>query len=140
MVFNTFKGAAKEEFSRLEKFGPLLCTGDQSDEEIAYNKKLFENDSSKKVMIATWQKMGTGHTLTAANYCIFVDTPWTDADFQQSADRIYRIGQGKKVTIITLVTKDSYDERVLDILQNKKILSSYLIDNGNSTGLNIFNE
>lgn len=140
LVFNTFKGAAKEEFSRLEKFGPLLCTGDQSDEEIAYNKKLFENDSSKKVMIATWQKMGTGHTLTAANYCIFVDTPWTDADFQQSADRIYRIGQGKKVTIITLVTKDSYDERVLDILQNKKILSSYLIDNGNSTGLNIFNE
>lgn len=140
LVFNTFKGAAKEEFSRLEKFGPLLCTGDQSDEEIAYNKKLFENDSSKKVMIATWQKMGTGHTLTAANYCIFVDTPWTDADFQQSADRIYRIGQSKKVTIITLVTKDSYDERVLDILQNKKILSSYLIDNGNSTGLNIFNE
>lgn len=140
LVFNTFKGAAKEEFIRLEKFGPLLCTGDQSDEEIAYNKKLFENDSSKKVMIATWQKMGTGHTLTAANYCIFVDTPWTDADFQQSADRIYRIGQGKKVTIITLVTKDSYDERVLDILQNKKILSSYLIDNGDSTGLNIFNE
>lgn len=140
LVFNTFKGAAKEEFNILERFGPLLCTGDQSDEEISYNKKLFESDDSKKVMIATWQKMGTGHTLTAANYCIFVDTPWTDADFQQSADRIYRIGQNKKVTIITLVTKDSYDERVLDILENKKILSSYLVDKESSYNLNIFDE
>jgi SNF2 family DNA or RNA helicase len=140
LIFNTFKGAAKEEFDRLDMFGPLLCTGDQSDEEISYNKKLFETDESKKVMIATWQKMGTGHTLTAANYCIFVDTPWTDADFQQSADRIYRIGQNKKVTIISLVTKDSYDERVLDILQNKRVLSSYLIDKENSDNLNIFNE
>ncbi len=140
LVFNTFKGAAQEEFNRLEMFGPLLCTGDQLDEEISYNKKLFESDDSKKVMIATWQKMGTGHTLTAANYCIFVDTPWTDADFQQAADRIYRIGQNKKVTIITLVTKDSYDERVLDILENKKVLSAYLVDKENSTNLNIFNE
>lgn len=140
LIFNTFKGAAQEEFNRLEMFGPLLCTGDQSDEEISYNKKLFESDDSKKVMIATWQKMGTGHTLTAANYCIFVDTPWTDADFQQAADRIYRIGQNKKVTIITLVTKDSYDERVLDILENKKVLSEYLVDRKNSTNLNIFDE
>lgn len=140
LVFNTFKGAAQEEFNRLESFGALLCTGDQSDEEISYNKKLFETDETKKVMIATWQKMGTGHTLTAANYCIFVDTPWTDADFQQAADRIYRIGQNKKATIITLVTKYSYDERVLDILQNKKILSSYLIDKESDECLNIFNK
>lgn len=140
LIFNTFKGSAKEEFNRLEEFGPLLCTGDQSDEEISYNKKLFETDDSKKVMIATWQKMGTGHTLTSANYCIFVDTPWTDADFQQASDRIYRIGQNKKVTIISLVTKDSYDERVLDILQNKRVLSSYLVDKEDSKDLNIFNE
>ena len=140
LIFNTFKGSAKEEFNRLGEFGPLLCTGDQSDEEISYNKKLFETDDSKKVMIATWQKMGTGHTLTSANYCIFVDTPWTDADFQQASDRIYRIGQNKKVTIISLVTKDSYDERVLDILQNKRVLSSYLVDKEDSKDLNIFNE
>lgn len=140
LVFNTFKGSAKEEFNRLKEFGPLLCTGDQSDEEISFNKKLFETDDSKKVMIATWQKMGTGHTLTSANYCIFVDTPWTDADFQQASDRIYRIGQNKKVTTISLVTKNSYDERVLDILQNKRVLSSYLIDKEESDNLNIFNE
>lgn len=140
LVFNTFKGAATEEARRLEKFGSLLCTGDQSDEEISVNKKLFENDPDKKVLIATWQKLGTGHTLTAANYCIFVDTPWTDADFTQAADRIYRIGQNKKVTIITLITKDTYDERVQEILEQKKCISGYLVDNESIDNLNIFGE
>lgn len=129
LIFNTFKSAAKEEFKLLEKYGALLCTGDQTEDEINNNKDLFEKDGSKKVMIATWQKMGTGHTLTAANYCIFVDTPWTDADFQQASDRIYRIGQNKKVTIITLISKDTYDERVKDILERKESLSGYIIDN-----------
>ena len=140
LIFNTFKGAAIEEAKRLEKFGSLLCTGDQSDEEISVNKELFENDSDKKVLIATWQKLGTGHTLTAANYCVFVDTPWTDADFTQAADRIYRIGQNKKVTIITLITKDTYDERVQEILEQKKCISGYLVDNESIDNLNIFGE
>lgn len=72
--------------------------------------------------------MGTGHTLTAANYAIFIDTPWTDADFQQASDRIYRIGQNKRVLIITLITKDTYDERVQEILDRKEMLSTYLVD------------
>lgn len=141
LVFNTFVGACIEEFNRLERFGPLICTGNQEEEEINYNKKLFEEDNSKKVMIATWQKMGAGHTLTSANYCIFVDTPWTDADFKQAADRVYRIGQNKKVTIITLVTKDTYDERVQEIIEKKEVLSNYLIDNEEDRNnlLNILN-
>jgi SNF2 family DNA or RNA helicase len=91
-------------------------------------------------MLCTWQKMGIGHTLTAANYVIFVDTPWTDADFQQCADRIYRIGQNKKCFIITLITKGTYDERVQEILEKKECLSGYLIDNKETDKLNIFNE
>lgn len=74
--------------------------------------------------------MGTGVTLTKASYIIFVDTPWTDAEFQQCADRIYRIGQSKNVCIITLVAKDTYDERVLEILERKEILSDYILDGG----------
>lgn len=128
VVFNSFKSSAEETYRRLRGYGCVVCTGDQSDLEISERKEQFQNDDSIKVMSATWQKMGTGHTLTAANYCIFVDTPWTDADFQQAADRIYRIGQNKKATIITLITKDTYDERVEEILQKKEEVSGYLVD------------
>lgn len=128
VVFCTFKAAVPEIERRLKQYNPVFCTGDESDAEITVNKNKFAEDKTCKVMVCTWQKMGTGHTLTAANYAIFIDTPWTDADFKQCADRIYRIGQNKKVFIITLITKHTYDERVLEILSTKETLSSYLID------------
>ncbi len=132
VIFTTFKGGIPEIEKRLSKYGVLVCTGDVSDDDINKNKEIFENDPTKKILLATWQKMGTGHTLTAANYMIFIDTPWTDADFQQSSDRIYRIGQKKNVFIITLITKDTYDERVQQILDRKQILSGFLVDGNNS--------
>lgn len=139
VVFCTFKQCCTRAQEMLSKYGCVICTGDSSDEEIQYNKEQFENNRDIRVMVATWQKMGTGHTLTQANYAIFVDTPWTDQDFKQSSDRIYRIGQNKKVFIIKLITVDSYDERVEEILQQKKCLSGYLVDNGNiSECKNIF--
>ena len=128
VVFCTFKSAAEEACKRLERYGALLCTGNQSDDEINNSKNLFASNDSNKVLVCTWQKMGTGHTLTSANYAVFLDTPWTDADFQQASDRIYRIGQNKKVFIITLITKDTYDERVQEIIDNKECLSGYLVD------------
>lgn len=128
VVLGTFKSAMKEAFNRLSEYSPVLCTGDNTPESINQNKDRFNNDDNCKVFIATWQKMGTGHTLNAANYLIFVDTPWTQADFDQSADRVHRIGQNKSVFIITLVTKDTYDERVLEILERKEVLSGYVVD------------
>ena len=133
VVFSSFKGTIPEVAKRLEKYGTLVCTGDESDEVINNNKELFETDPEKRVFVGTWQKMGTGHTLTTANYLIFIDTPWTDADFKQASDRVHRIGQDKTVFIITLVAKDTYDERVLEIVEKKEKLSDYVInqsDNG----------
>lgn len=128
IVFCTFKPTVTELLRRLEKYNPIACTGDLSDAEINRNKEIFNNDASVKVMICTWQKMGTGHTLIAANYAIFIDTPWTDADFQQTCDRIYRIGQNKKVFITTLIAKHTYDERVQEILDRKEMLSDYVVN------------
>lgn len=140
VIFSTFKGTIDEIARRLSKYEPVVCTGDTSDADIAINKKIFEQSADCRAMVCTWQKMGTGHTLTAANYAIFVDTPWTDADFKQCSDRIYRIGQTKPVFIITLITKNTYDERVQEILEHKECLSNYLIDNGDASAINIFGE
>lgn len=136
IVFCTFKATIPEIERRLKKYNTVTCTGDTSDEQIDANKLKFEKDINTKVMICTWQKMGTGHTMVTANYAIFIDTPWTDADFKQTADRIYRIGQNKHTFIITLITKDTYDERVQEIIDNKETISGYLIDNKESNNLN----
>lgn len=129
IIFSTFKGTVYEAERRLQQYKPLVCTSDQSDEELNDRKFKFQNEDQNKVFIATWQRMGTGHTLTRAPYLIFIDTPWTYGDFEQASDRIYRIGQSKNVCIITLIAKDTYDERVQEIVSRKETLGNYLLDN-----------
>jgi len=132
VVFSTFKDSAKYLFNLLLKYNPLLCTGDQKDNEINDSILKFQNNDYNKVMIATWQKMGTGVTLNKANYAIFLDTPWTDGVFEQAQDRIHRIGSKQPVFIYNLICKDTIDERVKDIVNSKWALSNYVIDDDTS--------
>lgn len=128
VVFSTFKKSLEVLANKLNKKDLLICTGDTKDIEIENNKELFQNNKDKKIFLATWQKMGTGITLTAASYMIFLDTPWTWSDYEQAQDRIYRIGTKNKVTIYNLICKNTIDERVLDIVTDKQSLGDYLID------------
>lgn len=130
VIFSTFKDSAKYLHSAIEN--SLICTGDSSDSEISKNVKMFQERDDKKVLIATWQKMGTGITLTSANYAIFLDTPWTDGVYQQAQDRIHRIGSKKPVFIYNLVCKNTIDERVLKIVNTKGALSNYVVDDDTS--------
>ena len=138
VIFSTFKETVYEIERRLSDYGMIVCTGDYDDSYVAEAVKEFQTNPEKKIFACTWQKMGTGHTLTAANYAIFIDTPWTSASFEQACDRIHRIGQNNKVFIITLITKDSYDERVQEILERKEDLSEFIVDDVTPDKIKIF--
>lgn len=129
VIFSTFKDTLKELYNQLKDLSPIVCTGDMKEEEINNNINIFQNDNNCKVMLATWQKMGTGITLTAASYAIFLDTPWTSAGFLQTQDRIHRIGSKKPVFIYNLVCRDTIDERVLELVNDKGAMSDYIVDN-----------
>ena len=129
IIFSVFKDPLKELEERLKDYGTVMITGDVSEEEIELNKDLFQNNKNCRVMLATVQKAGTGLTLTAASYAIFIDTPWTAAEFEQAQDRVHRIGANKNVTIYELITKDTIDERVHEIVKTKEAISDFIIDN-----------
>ena len=129
VIFSTFKDTLNELYGRLKEYNPTINTGDTKDSDIAKNIDNFQNNPNNKIFLATWQRCGTGITLTAASYMIFIDTPWTFAIFEQSCDRIYRIGTKKPVTIYTLITKDTVDEKVQMLVDSKEALSEYVIDN-----------
>lgn len=129
VVFSTFKEPAKYLNSIIK--GSIIVTGDTNEQDTAYSIKRFQEDDSCKVFIGTWQKCGTGITLTAASYMIFLDTPYTDGVFQQACDRIYRIGTKSPVFIYNLICKNTVDERVLRIVSKKRYLSDYVVDDSN---------
>ena len=107
----------------------LLCTGDQSEQELSDNIHKFQNENKYKVMLCTSSKMGTGITLTAASYEIHLDTSWTYAEFEQCCDRCHRIGTEKTVIIYDLIARKTIDERVYNLINTKKEISDYIIDN-----------
>lgn len=128
IIFSTFKETVSKLAQVLSDFNPLVCTGDIKDDVISTNIDIFQEDKNRKLLIATHQKMGTGFTLTASRYLIFMDIPYTNAAYVQAQDRIYRIGTEKPVFIYHLITSDTIDERVLEIVEDKEALSNFLID------------
>lgn len=135
VVFSTFKESLNVIKQYLDIYNPLLCTGDTSDEIISNNVDKFQNDSNYKIMLATWSKMGTGITLTAANNVIFLDCAWTAAMNEQAEDRCYRIGSKKPVFIYYLWTNDTIDLRVKELNEDKSLMFDYMIDNQTSSKL-----
>ena len=113
---------------RLKAYNPATITGKVPDSETDNQMLKFQEDDTCKVIVGTTKKMGTGYTLTAGTVVIFVDEPWTNGDKEQAIDRCHRIGTVENITIYTLLTKDTIDERVNQIVKGKGELSDDLID------------
>ncbi len=111
----------------LMKYNPAVITGEVIDRQSEKNR--FMNDEDCKVICGTFGAMGVGFTLTAADIVIMIDQPWTWAVYSQAVDRAHRIGAKNTVTVINLITKNTIDERINDIVMNKKLVSETVIDN-----------
>lgn len=128
IVFSNWSAVTDVIKSKLKQYNPAYITGDVDETIRATEKDRFQNDPNCKVIIGTIGALGTGFTLTAAQTVIFMDSPWNRALKDQAEDRAYRIGTKGTVNIITLVTKDTIDEAVEDIVYSKGKMSDLLID------------
>lgn len=128
VIYSTFKKPLEIIMNELQEYNPLLCTGDIKDDLIDKNIHDFQTNDDNKIMCATISKMGTGITLTKASYAIFTDSSWTAAVNHQAEDRIYRIGSKSPVFIYYLWTKDTIDERVKEIVEDKEAISDFIVD------------
>lgn len=128
VVFSAFKETLNLMNKQLNLANVLLSTGDIQDNVIANNIQNFQTKDEFKVMLCTISKMGTGITLTAASYAIFVDCAYTAAQNLQCEDRIYRIGSKQPVFIYYLWAKGTVDERIRNIVEDKSAISDYIVD------------
>jgi len=87
----------------------------------------FSEDDSISVFIST-DAGATGLNLQCSTVLINLDVPWNPAVLEQRNARIHRLGQKEKVQIILMVSEDSYEERVLSLLQNKQNLFDNVIE------------
>lgn len=129
IIFSNWTQVINPAYDILKKNGynPALITGEVEDTQA--EKEKFMNDDSCKVILGTTSAMGVGYTLTAGRTVIFLDSPWTRAEKDQAEDRAHRIGTTGAVSIITIVCKDTIDEKIEKIVQGKGLLSDMIVDN-----------
>lgn len=119
----------------LKKYNPLIGTGDQSEAETQKNIDEFRNSKNRNLLIGTAQKIGTGFSMPECHYMILLELPFTASNLNQETDRIFRITSDKPIFIKILLCKDTIDERVKEIVEEKQDLSDYLIDDKLSNNL-----
>ena len=134
VVLSVFKETLNDVAAKLLGFRYSINTGDIPDSVVAENNRRFQEDPGEQVVLGTWGKIGTGWTYNAASYLICLDTPYTAAMFDQGCDRVYRINNERPAFITVLMCAGTIDERVQQIIETKKELGEYLVDQKEFSG------
>ena len=90
----------------------------------------FENNPDQKVMLLSLKAGGTGLNLTSATNVIHYDLWWNPAVEEQATDRSYRIGQDKNVMVHRLVTLGTFEEKIDEMIKQKKELVNLAVFEG----------
>ena len=130
VIFSNWTQMTDAIYDRLysKGYGVSCITGETKDEDRQSIKNLFQESENCNVLIGTIGAMGTGLTLTAGTVEIFMDEPWNMALKEQAEDRCHRIGQNENLTIYTLLTKNTIDERIHELVEKKGAMADMLVD------------
>lgn len=112
----------------VKRYKVCCYTGTMPPDEREAHKNRFKTDPESRIIIGTYGALGTSHTLTVANHVFFYDETWVPSEMQQAEDRVHRPGQTNTVNLYKLITVDTVDERVHNILYTKEGISEYIVD------------
>ncbi len=89
--------------------------------------KKFQEDMDTRIFLMTMKAGGVGINLTAADYVFILDPWWNPAVENQAIARAHRIGQEKKVMAYKFITRDTIEEKILNLQQHKSDLAELFV-------------
>lgn len=91
----------------------------------------FQHDpNGPKLFILSLKAGGVGLNLTRANHVFHFDRWWNPAVENQATDRAFRIGQTRNVQVHKFVCSGTLEERINDMIENKKALAEQVVGAG----------
>ncbi len=97
----------------------------------------FNRTPEIPVFLLSLKAGGTGLNLTSADTVIIYDPWWNPAVELQAAGRSHRIGQTRAVNTYKLVVKNSIEEKILDLQDQKRRLFDKVIDHPADGGFSL---
>ncbi|MDR0571360.1 MAG: DEAD/DEAH box helicase, partial [Rickettsiales bacterium] len=90
----------------------------------------FQKRDGPPFFLLTLRAGGTGLNLTEASQVIHFDRWWNPAVENQATDRAYRIGQEKNVLVHKAITLGTLEEKIDNLLRDKKELAEEVLGSG----------
>lgn len=89
----------------------------------------FTKADSGSVLLSQIEAGGVGLNIQTANIVILCEPQWKPSTENQAISRVYRMGQTRNVIVYKLLTEESIDETMLEILGTKiKLFTAYAHD------------
>ena len=141
LLFSQFTSMLDILRQRLNELGISSYTlqGSTPKEQRAKLVKQF-NAGGASVFLISLKAGGTGLNLTAADVVIHYDPWWNIAAQNQATDRAHRIGQRQCVQVYKLITKDTIEEKILDLQEKKAALLDVISTDNEGSILNMSKE
>jgi non-specific serine/threonine protein kinase len=104
----------------------VWLTGDTAVPDRAKAVNRFQTDPGVQAFLMTLGAGGVGLNLTAADYVFILDPWWNPAREDQAIARAHRIGQEHPVTALRFIARDSVEEKILLLQEQKRKLGREL--------------
>lgn len=106
--------------------------------ELAQRDRIVEVDAFQRdggVLVATYDTLAEGVTLTRARFVVHHDLHWVPKDIAQAERRVHRIGQTRPCLAVWMTMKDSIDELFAMALETKLAAITEVLGNDDPTNL-----
>ncbi|HQK36952.1 MAG TPA: C-terminal helicase domain-containing protein, partial [Bacteroidales bacterium] len=129
LVFSSFVRHLNVFARAFEKEGwrYVILTGQTHSADRMEIVRKFQEDRETSIFLMTMKAGGVGINLTAADYVLILDPWWNPAVENQAIARAHRIGQEKKVMAYKFITRDTIEEKILNLQQHKSDLAELFV-------------
>lgn len=132
LIFSSFvkhlELIAAEFLKRNWQYALLTGSSTNRPEEIAR----FAQTEEIQAFLISLKAGGVGLNLTQADYVFIIDPWWNPAAEAQAIARAHRIGQDKQVIAYRFITKDSIEEKIIRLQEDKRQLAETFITESES--------
>ncbi|MFB9078855.1 DEAD/DEAH box helicase [Flavobacterium procerum] len=103
-------------------------TGETPSDKREQQVKMFQEKENPLLFFISLKAGGVGLNITKASYVLFLDPWWNPFAEKQGVARAHRIGQLNKVNVIRFISKNTVEEKIIKLQENKKLLSDSLLE------------
>ena len=122
---------------KLARFSPLVYHGKIPTPKREPILKQFKEDPKANLLMMSYGTGAVGLNLQFAGYVFLFDRWWNPAIEDQAINRAHRIGQKSQVIVTRFISKDTIEERINRVLDEKRQLFAAVLGEGSATNLSL---